>query len=74
MMPHEVVQHSLGHAFVSEVPCIKFLVTPLNPSSLSRNTIDEAKSFHLRKSNITKTLLTEQHINLSMELSIPSSH
>jgi hypothetical protein len=49
MMPHEVIQHSLGHAFVPEVPCIKFLVTPLNPSSLSWNTIDEAKSFHLKK-------------------------
>lgn len=22
MMPHEVVQHGLGHAFVPEMPCI----------------------------------------------------
>jgi hypothetical protein len=73
MMPHEVVQHSLGHASVSEVSCIKLLVTPLNPSSLSRNTIDEAKSFHLRKSNVTKTVLNDPHINISMELSIHSS-
>lgn len=34
MMPHEVVQHSLGHAFVPEMPCVQFLITPFNPSSL----------------------------------------
>jgi hypothetical protein len=72
-MPHEVVEHSLGHAFVSEVPCIKFLVTPLNPSSLGWNTIDEAKWFHLRKLNITKTVLIDPYINLFKELSTHSS-
>lgn len=48
MVPHQVVEHPLGHPLGAEVASVQLLVAPLDPASLGGHTVDQAERIHLR--------------------------
>lgn len=47
MVPHQVVQHPLGHPLRPEMPRVQFLVPPFDPPRLGADAIDQTQSRHL---------------------------
>lgn len=47
MMPHEVIEDTLGHALGAQVTAVELLVAPFDPACLRGHAIDEAEGVHL---------------------------
>jgi len=46
MMPHQIIENTLGHALRSQVAYIQLLVTPLDPSCLCGNAVYQAQCIY----------------------------
>lgn len=46
MMPHQIVENSLGHALRSQVAYIQLLITPLDPSCLRGHAVYQAQCIY----------------------------
>lgn len=47
MVPHEVIEDTLGHALGAQVAAVELLVAPFDPARRRGHAIDEAEGVHL---------------------------
>ena len=55
MMPHEIVESTLSHAFRAQMTSVQFLITPLDPAGRCRYAVQQAQRINL--SFTPKTIL-----------------